>query len=58
MRTIVLNNSTESNLMKLSDILRAHVEKLKRMDEELNREILESVQRCNNLLNELKQLDE
>jgi len=58
MRTIVLNNSTESNLMKLSDILRAHVEKLKRMDEELNREILESVQRCNNLLDELKQLDE
>jgi flagellar hook-associated protein FlgK len=44
--------------MKLSDILRAHVEKLKRMDEELNREILESVQRCNNLLDELKQLDE
>lgn len=44
--------------MKLSDILRAHVEKLRRIDEELNREILESVERCNNLLNELKQLDE
>jgi flagellar hook-associated protein FlgK len=42
--------------MKLSDILRAHVEKLKRMDDELNREILESVERCNNLLNELKNL--
>ena len=44
--------------MKLSEILRAHVEKLKRMDEELNREILESVERCNSLLDELKQLDE
>jgi flagellar hook-associated protein FlgK len=44
--------------MKLSDILRAHVEKLKRIDDEINREILESVERCNNLLNELKQLDE
>jgi flagellar hook-associated protein FlgK len=43
--------------MKLSDILRAHVEKLKRIDEELNREILESVERCNVLLDELKQLD-
>jgi hypothetical protein len=43
--------------MKLSDILRAHVEKLKRMDEELNREILESVERCNSLINELKELD-
>jgi flagellar hook-associated protein FlgK len=43
--------------MKLSDILRAHVEKLKRMDEELNREILESVDRCNNLVNELKELN-
>jgi hypothetical protein len=44
--------------MKLSEILRAHVEKLKRIDEELNREILESVERCNSLLDELKQLDE
>ena len=44
--------------MKLSDIHRAHVEKLKRIDDEINREILESVERCNNLLNELKQLDE
>ena len=52
-----VNNQTESNLMKLSDILRAHVEKLKRIDEELNREILESVQRCNSLLDELKKLD-
>jgi prefoldin subunit 5 len=44
--------------MKLHEILRAQVEELKRRDDELNREIQDCINRCDNLLNELQQLDE
>jgi prefoldin subunit 5 len=58
MRTIVLNNSTESNLMKLWEMFERDVEELQRRDDELNREMEQSIKRCQKLLEKLKQLDE
>ena len=58
MRTIVLNNSTESNLMKLWEMFERDVEELQRRDDELNREMKQSIKRCQKLLEKLKQLDE
>jgi len=58
MRTVVLSNSTESNLMKLWEMFERDVEELKRQDEENTREMQAIINRCNNLLNELQQLDE
>ena len=58
MRTIVLNNSTESNLMKLWEMFERDVEELQRRDDKLNREIEQSIKRCQKLLEELKQLSD
>ena len=58
MRTIVLNNSTESNLMKLWEMFERDVEELQRRDDELNREMEQSIKRCQKLLEKLKQLNE
>jgi hypothetical protein len=58
MRTIVLNNSTESNLMKLWEMFERDVKELQRRDDELNREMEQSIKRCQKLLEKLKQLDE
>ena len=58
MRTIVLNNSTKSNLMKLWEMFERDVEELQRRDDELNREMEQSIKRCQKLLEKLKQLDE
>jgi hypothetical protein len=44
--------------MKLHEILSAQVEELKRQDEENMREMQAIINRCNNLLTELQQLDE
>ena len=53
-----VNNSTESNLMKLWEMFERDVEELQRRDDELNREIEQSIKRCQKLLEKLKQLDE
>ena len=58
MRTVVLNNSTESNLMKLWEMFERDVEELQRRDDELNREIEQSIKRCQKLLEKLRQLNE
>ena len=58
MRTIVLNNSTESNLMKLWEMFERDAEELQRRDDELNREMEQSLKRCQKLLEKLKQLNE
>jgi FtsZ-binding cell division protein ZapB len=43
---------------KLSDLLKAQVEELKRRDEELNREIGDCIKRCDKLLKELHSLND
>ena len=58
MRTVVLNNSTESNLMKLWEMFERDVEELQRRDDELNREMEQSIKRCQKLLEKLKQFNE
>jgi hypothetical protein len=44
--------------MKLWEMFERDVEELKRQDEENTREMQAIINRCNNLLNELQQLDE
>ena len=58
MRTVVLNNSTESNLMKLWEMFERDVEELQRRDDELNCEMEQSIKRCQKLLEKLKQFNE
>jgi hypothetical protein len=58
MRTIVLNNSAESNLMQLWEMFERDVKELQRRDDELNREMEQSIKRCQKILEKLKQLNE
>ena len=44
--------------MKLWEMFERDVEELRRRDDELNREIEQSIKRCQKLLEKLKQLDE
>jgi prefoldin subunit 5 len=44
--------------MKLWEMFERDVEELQRRDDELNREMEQSIKRCQKLLKKLKQLDE